>query len=101
MKEIYYPKYGPSKPFYDNVRNPNGGYGGLFSVTFHTTPEATAFFDNLEVMKGPSLGTNFTLRQVFCCLYNLTLIANGKPQLSVHIDSTLQRVGMGKYQFIQ
>jgi cystathionine gamma-synthase len=62
VKEVYYPKYSPTKQFYDNFRNPNGGYGGLFSVTFRSTAAAVAFFDVLEVFKGPSLGTNFTLR---------------------------------------
>jgi cystathionine gamma-synthase len=62
VKAVYYPKFSPTRPLYDAVRNPNGGYGGLFSVTFHSTPEAMAFFDNLEALKGPSLGTNFTLR---------------------------------------
>lgn len=62
VKDIYYPKYSPSLPLYDIVRNPNGGYGGLFSVTFHSTTEAIAFFDTLEMLKGPSLGTNFSLR---------------------------------------
>lgn len=33
-------------------------------MTFHSTAEAIAFFDALDVMKGPSLGTNFTLRSV-------------------------------------
>ena len=64
VKEVHYPKYSPSRPNYDALRHPNGGYGGLFSITFHTTKDAIAFFDALEVMKGPSLGTNFTLRCV-------------------------------------
>jgi cystathionine gamma-synthase len=46
---------------FDKFRNPKGGYGGLFSITFHSTPEAIAFFDALDTAKGPSLGTNFTL----------------------------------------
>lgn len=61
VKEVYYPKYSPSRPLYEAIRNPNGGYGGLFSVTFHSTAESIAFFDNIEILKGPSLGTNFTL----------------------------------------
>ncbi|KAL2843838.1 pyridoxal phosphate-dependent transferase [Aspergillus pseudodeflectus] len=67
VKNVYYPKYSPSLPLYEAFRTPNGGYGGLFSVTFHSTAEAVAFFDNLEVLKGPSLGTNFTLS----CPYTL------------------------------
>lgn len=62
VKEVYYPKFSPSKAFYDECRNANGGYGGLLSVTFHTTAQAVTFFDELETAKGPSLGTNFTLR---------------------------------------
>jgi cystathionine gamma-synthase len=64
VKDVYYPKYSPTRPLYEKCRNANGGYGGLFSVTFHSTAEAIAFFDALDVKKGPSLGTNFTLRSV-------------------------------------
>ena len=59
---MYYPKYSPTKQNYDHCRNPRGGYGGLLSVTFHSSAEAVTFFDRLETAKGPSLGTNFTLR---------------------------------------
>jgi len=68
IKELYYPKYCPTRPLYEKCRNPNGGYGGLFSITFHSTAEAIAFFDALEVMKGPSLGTNFTLSSPYTIL---------------------------------
>ncbi|KAI9834243.1 MAG: hypothetical protein M1819_003081 [Sarea resinae] len=61
VKEVYYPKYSPTRPNYDACRNVDGGYGGLLSVTFHTTEEAIAFYDTVETAKGPSLGTNFTL----------------------------------------
>lgn len=61
VKEVYYPKYSPSRPNYEACRNPNGGYGGLLSVTFQHREQAVSFFDTLEVQKGPSLGTNFTL----------------------------------------
>ena len=61
VKDIYYPKYSPTRSFYDDFRHPAGGYGGLLSVTFRTTAEAVTFFDVIEVAKGPSLGTNFTL----------------------------------------
>merc|ERR1712093_414115 len=61
VKAVYYPKYSPTKPNYDACRNANGGYGGLLSVIFLRHEQAVAFFDALEVQKGPSLGTNFTL----------------------------------------
>lgn len=64
VKEVYYPLYSSTRANYDACRHPNGGYGGLFSVSFHTTEDAKNFFDALEILKGPSLGTNFTLRYV-------------------------------------
>ena len=62
VKEVYYPKYSATQIFYDQCRNLDKGYGGLLSVTFKTTEQAVTFFDKLETAKGPSLGTNFTLR---------------------------------------
>ena len=61
VKQVYYPKCSPSRANYDACRTTNGGYGGLLSVTFQHPEQAVAFFDALEVQKGPSLGTNFTL----------------------------------------
>lgn len=62
VREVYYPKYSATRKFYDQFRNANKGYGGLLSVTLRTTEQAVEFFDKLETAKGPSLGTNFTLR---------------------------------------
>ncbi|KAH0543994.1 hypothetical protein FGG08_001761 [Glutinoglossum americanum] len=67
VKEVHYPKCSPTRSCYERCRNPNGGYGGLLSVTFFSTPETVTFFDRLETAKGPSLGTNFTL----CCPFTL------------------------------
>ncbi|KAH7154813.1 pyridoxal phosphate-dependent transferase [Dactylonectria estremocensis] len=61
VKRVYYPKYNPSKPQYDACRLPNGGYGGLLSVVFDRKEHAQAFYDSVDIAKGPSLGTNFTL----------------------------------------
>ena len=62
VKEVYYPKYSPTRHYYDQCRTPTGGYGGLLSITFWSTSDAIVFFDALATAKGPSLGTNFTLR---------------------------------------
>lgn len=64
MKQVHYPKYSPTRAFYDRCKRPTGGYGGLLSATFYSTEDATKFFDHLDTAKGPSLGTNFTLRLV-------------------------------------
>ena len=43
------------------------GYGYLLSLSFNHPQQAVAFYDALDVAKGPSLGTNFTL----ACAYTL------------------------------
>ncbi|KAF2737923.1 cystathionine gamma-synthase-like protein [Polyplosphaeria fusca] len=68
VKQVNYPKYSPTRPFYDKCRNPGGGYGGLLSATFYSKQDAVAFFDNLDTVKGPSLGTNFTLSSPYVIL---------------------------------
>jgi len=67
VKDVFYPKY-TMQSAYDEVRKPEGGYGSLFSITFHDGAQhAPAFYDALGVSKGPSLGNNFTL----VCPYTL------------------------------
>ena len=68
VKKVYYPKYSPTREFYDDCRNKNGGYGGLLSVTFKSFTYAASFYDKLETAKGPSLGTNFTLSSPYVIL---------------------------------
>lgn len=67
VETVYYPSLSPSKALYDQYKRPDGGYSYLVSVLFKTPSEATDFFDALDVAKGPSLGTNFTL----ACPYTL------------------------------
>ncbi|KAK2612156.1 Cystathionine gamma-synthase [Conoideocrella luteorostrata] len=61
VRRIFYPKYNPSRHIYDNFRLPNMGYGGLLSIVFNDKKQAQAFYDSMNIAKGPSLGTNFTL----------------------------------------
>lgn len=72
VAEVYYPEGSASQDVYDRFRVEGGGYGFLLSVRFTTPAKAVAFYDALDVAKGPSLGTNFTL----CCAY--TLLAHPK-----------------------
>ena len=41
------------------------GFGGLFTLEFESVAVAAAFFDALEVCKGPSLGASVTLAQPY------------------------------------
>lgn len=67
VEEVFYPKGSPTQHLYDRYKRAGGGYGFLLSVRFVKPAAAIAFYDALDVAKGPSLGTNFTL----CCAYTL------------------------------
>ncbi len=61
VERVYYPRYRSPEKF-ETVRRDNGGWGALMSVLLKE-PSRTArvFYDTLDVPKGPSLGTDFTL----------------------------------------
>lgn len=67
VAEVFYPKGSPTEYVYDEYRQKSRGYGYLLSARFVEPDAAIAFHDALDVAKGPSLGTNFTL----CCPYTL------------------------------
>ncbi|ERF72327.1 hypothetical protein EPUS_06083 [Endocarpon pusillum Z07020] len=67
VSEVFYPKGDSSQHIYDSFMRPGGKYGFLLSATFVSPECAIAFHDALDVAKGPSLGTNFTL----ACAYTL------------------------------
>ncbi|KZP30148.1 PLP-dependent transferase [Athelia psychrophila] len=65
VKEVYYPKW-TSREQYDGCRAKLngeyvGGFGGLCSVVFSNEPACRAFYDALDLWKGQTLGTNYTL----------------------------------------
>ncbi|SCU82773.1 LAMI_0C00848g1_1 [Lachancea mirantina] len=94
FKKIYYPsETSPeTKKHYDAVKCPSGGYGGLLSLTFYNEPQAHAFFDNLELCKGPSLGTNFTL----ACPYTILAHYSELDEvLKYGVETLLVRVSVG------
>jgi cystathionine gamma-synthase len=62
VRALYYPKFVETRPHYDQFKYASGGYGGLMSIVFHSMDDAQVFYDSLRTEKGPSLGTNFTLR---------------------------------------
>ncbi len=67
VRDVYYPKY-QTQALYDACRRPEGGYGGLFSLVLRDAPTTTpAFYDRLEISKGPNLGTTFSL----CCPFTM------------------------------
>lgn len=68
VKTVLYTKYNSRDTYVKFARNKDAvGYGSLFSIIFHSEADAISFYDNVELPKGPSLGTNFSL----ICPYTL------------------------------
>lgn len=87
VKTVYYPK---AAPLYQKVQS--GGFGGLFSMILHSHMCQRTFYDALNVAKGPSLGTDFTL----ACPY--TLLAHYHEldfAMSYDVPPNLVRVAVG------
>ncbi len=61
IKDLYYPKFQTPKNYEKYLRQ-GGGYSGLFSIVIKN-PEVNSeeVFDKLNISKGPSLGTCFSL----------------------------------------
>jgi cystathionine gamma-synthase len=90
VQTVYYPKQ--SAPLYEAVMRPDGGYGGMMSITLHSHMCQRTFYDALDVAKGPSLGTNFTL----VCPY--TLLAHYHEldfAMSYNVPPNLLRISVG------
>jgi cystathionine gamma-synthase len=64
VEAVYYPR---DRDGFEEVARPGAGRGCLLSIVLKDPAKAPAVYDNLQVSKGPSLGTNFTL----CCPYTL------------------------------
>lgn len=92
ISKVYYPSLLESKKYYDELKTPDGGYGGLISILFANPAHAKTFFNTIELHKGPSLGTNFTL----ACPY--TILAHYGELDEVEkwgVDRNLVRISVG------
>ncbi|OJJ36301.1 hypothetical protein ASPWEDRAFT_37878 [Aspergillus wentii DTO 134E9] len=95
VDKVYYPSMVPSRVFYDQVKRRNGGYGCMFSIIFHDPDDAIVFYDTLDVSKGPSLGTDFTLAIPYTQLAHLDELdwaeKNGLEKHIVRISAGVEK----------
>jgi cystathionine gamma-synthase len=92
VETVWYPKF--VAPLYPKYQK--GGFGGLMSIHLHPHICQRTFYDALNVAKGPSLGTNFTL----VCPY--TLLAHYHElnfALSYNVPPNLIRIAVGLEDF--
>jgi cystathionine gamma-synthase len=93
VAQVYYPQDSTNYASVMRTNRPGVGYGGLMSIVLHPHVSCQrAFFDALDVPKGPSLGTNFTL----VCPY--TLLAHYHEldfAMSYNVQPNLLRIAVG------
>lgn len=93
VETVWYPKF--VAPLFKKFQK-GDGYGGLLSIHLHPHICQRTFYDTLDVAKGPSLGTNFTL----VCPY--TLLAHYHEldfAMSYNVPPNLIRVAVGLEDF--
>ncbi len=66
VEQVWHPSSN-TKDFFHLVKTEKGGYGGLLSFTLKNDKKVAKFFDKLNISKGPSFGTEFSL----ACPYTL------------------------------
>ena len=96
VKRVFGAQQTASRAAYDAVRPRAGGYSGVLSVVFDRPLEQ--IYDRLELLKGPSFGTVFTLCMpyVYLAHFDLVSTAAGRAQLrSYGVDPELLRVSVG------
>ncbi len=72
VERVWYPKWEFTQA-YESLRRPNGGWGALITFLPHDAEHRSAgIYDRLELCKGPSLGTVFTLVCPFTLLAHYT-----------------------------
>ncbi len=60
VAQVWHPSIS-NREEYDAVKRPKGGYGGLLSFVLKNEKKTGKVYDALELSKGPSFGTPFTL----------------------------------------
>ncbi|SPO28496.1 probable STR2 - Cystathionine gamma-synthase [Ustilago trichophora] len=109
IKNVFYPRY-QTRENYEVCRRKKaftvlgdmgeeGGYGGLFSITFESDAASQAFYDALGCAKGPSLGTNLTLASPYTILAHYGEL-DWAAQFGVERGLVRVSVGLEEQQFL-
>ena len=103
VAHINHPSTGPTAAFYNRHRRlARGGFGQVLSIVFRNPRSAEVFYDGLDVCKGTSFGTNFTLCVPFAVIahyHELEWVeSHGIPRhiirLSVGLEDTEEILGV-------
>lgn len=100
IEQVNHPSNSPTAAHYESVMRKDGGYGNVLSIIFHRPDSAEHFYNTVNVCKGSSFGTNFTLAIPYVQLVNYwncdKVPKYGVPQhiirISVGLEDSLQLV---------
>lgn len=94
VESVNYPTMVPTAPLYEQYRRPDGGYGFLLSVIFREPASAVVFYNILDVWKGPTVGTNFSISIPYSALAHAKeqdwAAAHGVPTHTVRLSVGLE-----------
>ncbi len=96
VRGVHWASQPDSAAAYAALRRPGGGDGGVVSVVFEKPLETV--YDRLELLKGPSFGTEFTLcmAYVYMAHYDLVTTPEGRERLRREgISPELLRISVG------
>ncbi|KAL0058596.1 Cystathionine gamma-synthase [Marasmius tenuissimus] len=94
ITNVLFPEW-VSRENYDICRRPcadSNNFGYLVSITFVSVEASKAFYDALECVKAPTIGTNFTLAVPYAVLAHYNELSEVK---NYGIDETLIRLSVG------
>ncbi len=97
IDKIWYPSL-LTKENYDALKRDKGSYGGLISFTLKNDKKTSKFYDTLEISKGPSLGTEFSLVSPYTMLAHYDQLewaeGCGVPAHLIRLSVGLEDVGV-------
>ncbi|KAA8649398.1 hypothetical protein EYZ11_013194 [Aspergillus tanneri] len=70
IAQVNYPSTSPTASLYKRLMRKGGSYGNVLSVVFREPRSAEHFYNTLNICKGTSFGTNFTLALPYVQLAN-------------------------------
>lgn len=95
IDSVLYPCFVSTGHLYERYRRENGGYGYVLSILFREPTHAIQFYDTLNICKGPSIGTNFSLALPYAQLAHVHELdwaeSQGIPKHIVRISAGLER----------
>jgi len=95
IDSVLYPCFVSTGHLYERYRRENGGYGYVLSILFREPTHAIQFYDALNICKGPSIGTNFSLALPYAQLSHVHELdwaeSQGIPKHIVRISAGLER----------